>query len=173
MKKTGTDKVMPAPSASEGIEKTTDPTTPLYPLRVAAELTGSSVYALRQYVDLGLILPYKTESNRRLYSQTDLARIQCIRKHLTEDGLNIAGIKAMMGLTPCWLIKPCTLTDYKTCDAYTSTQEPCWQVGQKGAICEGVECRLCPVYQLGNQCSDIKALYKTYLPHSDSEELEQ
>ncbi|MCK4893759.1 MAG: MerR family DNA-binding transcriptional regulator, partial [Calditrichia bacterium] len=46
-----------------------DSITPLFPLRVAAELSNTSIYSLRQYVDLGLILPYKTASNRRLYSQ--------------------------------------------------------------------------------------------------------
>ena len=72
-----------------------NPTTPLYPLRIAAELTNTSIYALRQYVDLGLILPYKSPSNRRLYSKVDIQRILCIRKYLDEYGLNIAGIKAL------------------------------------------------------------------------------
>ena len=52
-----------------------NPTDPLYPLRVAAELTGTSIYALRQYVDLGLIIPFKTPTNRRLYSKVDIKRI--------------------------------------------------------------------------------------------------
>ena len=98
-----------------------NPTAPLYPLRVAAELTGTSVYALRQYVDLGLIIPFKTPTNRRMYSKVDIERILCIRKYLDEYGLNIAGIKALLAAVHCWLIKPCPVEDRKKCDAYTST----------------------------------------------------
>ncbi|NQV37279.1 MAG: MerR family transcriptional regulator [Candidatus Marinimicrobia bacterium] len=134
--------------------------TPVYPLRVAAELTGTSVYTLRQYVDLGLIIPFKTESNRRLYSQTDIQRIRCIRKYIDEYGLNIAGIKAMFAQVPCWLIRPCSKEDQKNCDAFTNSHLPCWLVKTKGEICENEECRTCNVYQLPNQCVDIKSIFK-------------
>ena len=140
--------------------KIIDPITPVYPLRVAAELTGTSVYALRQYVDLGLILPYKTETNRRLYSQTDIQRIRCIRKYLDEYGLNIAGIKTLFAQVPCWLIRPCSEKDRANCDAYTESHEPCWQVSKKGAACKNEDCRTCNVYQLPNQCVDVKSIFK-------------
>lgn len=140
--------------------KKIDPTTPVYPLRVAAGLTGTSVYALRQYVDLGLILPYKTETNRRLYSETDIQRIRCIRKYLDEYGLNIAGIKTLFAQVPCWLIRPCSEEDRMNCDAYTESHEPCWQVSTKGAACKNEDCRTCNVYQLPNQCVDVKSIFK-------------
>ena len=135
-------------------------TTPLYPLRVAAELTSTSVYALRQYVDLGLIIPYKTPTNRRLYSKVDIQRILCIRKYLDEYGLNIAGIKALFAAVPCWLIKPCTESDCEQCDAYTSLTQPCWQVTVKGSTCQNVDCRVCEVYRLPEECSDLKSILK-------------
>jgi len=105
-----------------------DPTKPLYPLRVASELSNTSVYSLRKYIDEGLILPYQTPTHRRLYSQIDILRIQCIRKYLDEYGLNIAGIKVLFAQVPCWLLKPCTEEDCMQCEAYTSITEPCWQV---------------------------------------------
>ncbi len=137
-----------------------NPTTPLYPLRVAADLTGTSVYALRQYVDLGIIIPYKTSTNRRLYSKVDIQRILCIRKYLDEYGLNIAGIKALLASVPCWIIKPCPDEDRDKCDAYTSLIEPCWQVSVKGPTCQNVDCRECDVYRLQEECSDLKSLFK-------------
>ena len=138
------------------------PTAPLYPLRVAAELTGTSVYALRQYVDLGLIIPYKTPTNRRLYSKVDIERILCIRKNLDEYGLNIAGIRALLAAVPCWMIKPCPIEDREKCDAYTSTTEPCWQVTVKGPTCKNVDCRECDVYRLHEECSDLKSIFKKF-----------
>ncbi len=137
-----------------------NPTAPLYPLRVAAELTSTSVYALRQYVDLGLIIPYKTPTNRRLYSKVDIQRILCIRRYLDEFGLNIAGIKALFAAVPCWLIKPCSKSDYEQCDAYTSLTQPCWQVSTKGPTCQNIDCRVCIVYRLPEQCNDLKSIIK-------------
>ena len=137
-----------------------DPTAPLYPLRVAAELTGTSIYALRQYVDLGLILPYKTPTNRRMYSKVDIQRILCVRNYLDKYGLNIAGIKALFAAVPCWLIKPCTESDCEQCDAYTSLTQPCWQVSAKGPICQNTDCRICIVYRLPEECNDLKSIIK-------------
>jgi len=137
-----------------------DATTPTYPLRVASELSGTSIYALRQYVDLGLIIPYKTEKNRRLYSKVDIQRINCIRRFLDEYGLNIAGIKAMFAQVPCWILRPCTPTDQANCDAYNSTHIPCWWVNNKGAECKDADCRTCTVYRLPEHCVDVKSIFK-------------
>ncbi len=144
---------------TESIE---NPTAPLYPLRVAAELTNTSVYALRQYVDLGLIIPYKTPTNRRMYSKVDIQRILCIRKYLDEYGLNIAGIKALLAAVPCWAIKPCPEEDRGNCDAYTSLIQPCWQVSIKGPTCQNVDCRECEVYRLHEECNDLKSIFKKF-----------
>lgn len=134
--------------------------SPVYTIGIAAQLTNTSVHALRVYEDKGLILPYKTDTNRRLYSRQDIQRINCIRHHLDEEGLNIAGIKALLALVPCWLIRPCSEVDHATCDAYTSTTEPCWAASEKGAECRDADCRQCRVYQLGVRCGNIKELYK-------------
>ena len=137
-----------------------NPTTPLYPLRIAAELTGTSVYALRQYVDRRLIIPFKTDTNRRLYSLVDIQRILCIRKFLDEHGLNLAGISTMFAQVPCWLLKPCPDDDRLKCDANTSITEPCWGVSQKGATCQDEDCRTCSIYRLPEKCRDIKSIFK-------------
>ncbi len=137
-----------------------DKSTPVYPLRIAAQLTDTSVYTLRQYVDHGLILPFKTASNRRLYSDADIQRIRCIRRYLDEYGLNIAGIKAMFAQVPCWIIRPCSMEDRNNCDAYTVTHDPCWKATRKGSACINEDCRVCDVYQLPSKCVDIKSIFK-------------
>jgi len=137
-----------------------DHTQPLYPLRVAADLTHTSVYALRQYVDLGLVIPHRTVKNRRLYSLVDIMRVRCIRKYIDEYGLNIAGVKTMFSQVPCWLIRPCSQADRQACDAYTAITEPCWNVKNKGVECQQADCRTCNVYRLPETCTDPKALMK-------------
>lgn len=140
---------------------------PLYTIGIAAKLTDTSVHTLRMYEDKGLILPHKTRTNRRVYSQTDIERIMCIRKHIVEDGLNIAGIKTILAMVPCWEFRPCTQSCRDSCDAYTSVSEPCWSASNKGKECQNIDCRTCDVYLLANKCSDIKALYKDLMNKKD------
>ena len=135
----------------------------LYTIGVASQLTNTTVYTLRMYEEKGLILPHKTATGRRMYSDTDIRRLKCIRHHLDEEGLNIAGIKALLALVPCWIIKPCTVEDRQACDAYSSTLIPCWAASEKGPKCRDEDCRVCNVYQLSDECSDVKSYYKNLL----------
>ncbi len=59
--------------------------SPVYTIGITAELTETSVHALLMYAKKGIILPYITKTNRRLFSKSDIQRIKCIRKHLDED----------------------------------------------------------------------------------------
>lgn len=136
------------------------PTTPIYTLKVAAKLSNTSVYSIRQYVDKGLILPYCTRTHRHLYSQVDILGLRCIRRYLDEFGLNIAGIKALLAMLPCWLLKPCPSDDRSRCDAYISLTKPCWQVAVKGATCKQADCRTCKVYKDFQRGGDAKSLFK-------------
>ena len=147
----------------------TDHSTPLYTIGVAAKLTNTTVYTLRMYENKGLILPYRTSTGRRLYSDTDITRLQCIRDHIDKQGLNIAGIRVLMSLVPCWMIKPCSLEDRQNCEAFTNNIAPCWDVAEKGEICRDQACRLCAVYSLTNECRDIKSFYRGILAIIDNE----
>jgi DNA-binding transcriptional MerR regulator len=66
-------------------------TTPVYTLSTTSTLSGIPVHSIRQYIDKGLIIPFKKESNRNLFSQIDILRLKYIHNLLSEDGLNIAG----------------------------------------------------------------------------------
>src|SRR3989339_600291 len=81
---------------------------PIFPIRAAAQLLKISVHTLRMYEREGLIIPFKKESSHRLYSQTDLKRIECIRRAINEMKISINGIKTMYSLIPCWEIMGCS-----------------------------------------------------------------
>jgi DNA-binding transcriptional MerR regulator len=55
-----------------------------------------------------LIIPFRKESSRNLFSRVDILRLKDIHKLLNEDGLNIAGIRAIFSLLPCRAIRKCT-----------------------------------------------------------------
>jgi len=144
-------------------EPTADRSMPLYTISIAAKLTNTTVYTLRMYEDKGLIIPHRTRTGRRLYSDTDITRLHGIREHIDQQGLNIAGIKSLMAMIPCWLLKPCTPEEWMQCGAYESTTDPCWQAANKSSACRNEDCRHCPIYHIPERCADAKSLYKKLL----------
>jgi len=144
----------------ENLVSQKETTDPVYTLGVASKLSETPAHSIRQYIDKGLIIPFKTDTNRHLFSEVDILRLKCIRKYLDEQGLNLAGINALFSLVPCWIIKPCSEEDRKDCDAYNSTSEPCWKATVKGPQCKNTDCRICNVYRLPEQCTDMKSMIK-------------
>lgn len=134
----------------------------LYPIGMVAKMFKISVATLRMYENEGLIIPQKSRGKHRLYSDADMHRIKCIRKMIEEKGLNIAGIRMTLSAIPCWEIKPCSAEDRESCDAYHTSEIPCWIVENKGEACKNEDCRQCDVYLQSAQCSSIKHILKRF-----------
>ena len=139
-------------------------TTPIYTLSIAADLSGIPVHSIRQYIDKGLIIPFKKESSRNLFSQVDILRLKYIHKLLEQDGLNIAGIRVMLALMPCWAIRNCSAEEREKCQAYFSETYPCWEASEKGTLCKNTNCRECEVYRVVENYPNIKSFLKTIVP---------
>ena len=136
-------------------------TTPVYTLSTTSSLSGIPVHSIRQYIDKGLIIPFRKESNRNLFSQVDILRLKYIHKLLAVDGLNIAGIRSLLALIPCWSIRKCSVKERKQCMAFQSNAYPCWEASEKGAICKNTNCRECEVYRIVENFPDLKSFLKT------------
>jgi MerR family transcriptional regulator, heat shock protein HspR len=139
-------------------------TTPVYTLSTTSSLSGIPVHSIRQYIDKGLIIPFKKESNRNLFSQVDILRLKFIHKLLDEDGLNIAGIRTLLALIPCWAIRRCSAGERDTCQAFHSDAYLCWEASEKGTLCKNTNCRECDVYRIVENYSDLKSFLKTIIP---------
>ena len=129
---------------------------PLLSIGSAAELLGVSINLLRLYEAEGLILPARTSKNQRRYSREDLARISCIRHAIQHESMNIASIKRMMAMIPCWEIMQCSAEDRADCEAYTGSKGPCWSFKHQENKCAIEDCRNCKVYKLASDCNAIK-----------------
>ena len=129
---------------------------PVFSIGSAAKLAGLSVHTLRMYEREGLIIPFKKASKQRLYSQTDLERINCIRTSIKEKKMTIEGIKKVLSLIPCWAIVNCTLKDRENCEAYNGYEKPCWGFNHKHNTCSERECASCDVYKGYTNCTSIK-----------------
>jgi MerR family transcriptional regulator/heat shock protein HspR len=143
-------------------ERLSDKTRPVFTIGVAADLVGVSVHTLRMYETEGLILPQRTKTQRRLYSKVDIDRLQCIRTMIEARGFNLAGIKAVMSMAPCWSIKGCSASDRAGCPAYADALEPCWVVRIRAKICQEEDCVACPVYREVTTCHNMKSFLKEH-----------
>ncbi len=132
-------------------------TEPVYTIGVAADRLGVSVHSLRQYENEGLVLPFKTETRRRLYSDLDLEKIRCIKKMIQEEGLNFAGIRRLLACIPCWKLRKCSEEVRARCDALRDPRTPCWNSDAECAQPLN-SCRDCQVYRKIVDCALILPL---------------
>jgi MerR family transcriptional regulator/heat shock protein HspR len=133
---------------------------PVYTLRIASELSSIPSHSIRQYIDKGLLLPYKLKSNRHLFSSIDIHRLRNIHSLIHEKGLNFAGIRALMAAVPCWAIRKCSLDERKSCRGFSENAVPCWEVSEKDRKCKNENCRTCEVYLTLSRGMDLKAVFK-------------
>lgn len=69
----------------------------VYVISVAAELAGVHAQTLRIYERKGLVEPARTPGGSRRYSERDISLLQRIQD-LTNEGLNLAGVKRVLEL---------------------------------------------------------------------------
>ncbi len=125
----------------------------------AARITGLSESALRKYEAAGLVVFYRTETNRRLVSLEDLERIRKIRYLMKSKGLNIKGILRIWALIPCWELKECSPDDRENCPATESSEAPCWVLLRHKGCAVISSCSKCVVYRFAAYCTeDLKSL---------------
>jgi len=132
-------------------------TDAVYGIGMAASRLGLTVHSLRQYEAEGLIIPFKTRTGRRFYSELELEKVRCIKTMLQEKGLNFEGIRQLLALVPCWKLKGCPAAVRNSCRVRASRNGPCWQ--SIGTCSQGPQdCRACPVYRRLSSCDDLKRL---------------
>ena len=136
---------------------------PVYTLAVASQLSDIPAHSIRQYIDMGLLIPFKLESKRHLFSQTDVKRLKIIQELIHERGLNFAGLRVMMAMVPCWAVRKCSESDQQTCNAYTENYLPCWMASEKGRKCKNTDCRNCEVYHSMDLDAGVKSVLNTLI----------
>lgn len=146
----------------ESSDKSAEKFAPVYTIGVAAEMLGVSVPTIRKYEAAHFVLPYRTDSNHRRFSQTDIEILRCVREMIDKLGVSMNGIDRLLALIPCWEIKGCSEKDRKMCDAYYNDDIPCWSAQVKQGACKEEECRTCIVYEKANNLCHIKELIKQY-----------
>lgn len=72
---------------------------PCYTIGVVARMVDLHPQTLRNYEQIGLVVPHRTPGNIRLYSQREIDRLHKINR-LTQDlGVNLAGVEIILRMT--------------------------------------------------------------------------
>ncbi|HEY6471212.1 MAG TPA: MerR family transcriptional regulator [Candidatus Dormibacteraeota bacterium] len=66
---------------------------PLYTIGIAADILGTTTQSLMMYEHFGLVVPRRSDSNRRLYSQRNLLAIGAVERLMRGRGINLAGVR--------------------------------------------------------------------------------
>ena len=103
---------------------------PLYPIGVVADLIDVHPETIRVWEKNGLVQPAR-RSGKRFYSETDLKRLQFIKRLISQD-LNLPAIRHYLQLYPCWQLNNCPGCMNRTDQA--SCAKPCWQ--EEGTYCQ-------------------------------------
>ena len=84
---------MPAAELAESAAGRMDLDKPIYTLSIAAEILEIHPRTLMMYEALNLVVPHRTATKRRRYSQRDLLTLQAIQRLTRGHGLNLNGAK--------------------------------------------------------------------------------
>jgi MerR family transcriptional regulator/heat shock protein HspR len=71
---------------------------PIYTISVASEVLETHPRTLMMYEHLGLVVPKRTSTNRRRFSQRDIMKLQTIQKLTRRHSVNLAGVRYIIQL---------------------------------------------------------------------------
>ncbi len=80
------------------VDKQIDEYSPILPISVVADLLGIHMRTLMLYEYHKLLVPHRSPSNRRMYSQHDVVQIQFIRYLTRKKKINYAGIRTILSM---------------------------------------------------------------------------
>jgi MerR family transcriptional regulator/heat shock protein HspR len=71
---------------------------PCYTIGVVARMVSLHPQTIRNYEQIGLVTPQRSDGNIRLYSQREVERLLKINRLTQELGVNLAGVEVILRL---------------------------------------------------------------------------
>ncbi len=72
---------------------------PRYVISIAAEMLSTRTYTLRYYEKVGVIKPYRSPGNIRLYSDDDIVLLHRVMALMEDLGVNLAGVEVILRMS--------------------------------------------------------------------------
>lgn len=142
------------------VKKEMDSNEAVLTLSITSRLSGIPAHSIRQYIAKGLLIPYKLDSKRHLFSSNDVKRLKHIQYLIHKKGLNFAGIRSMFSMLPCWVHMECSVEERELCEAFRAFSSPCWEASNKAVVCKNTICRECKVYASLSHTDDLKSFIR-------------
>ena len=73
-------------------------TEPRYVISVAARMLSMQTHTLRYYEKIGIIEPYRSQGNIRLYSERDIDLLRRVKSMVENMGINLAGVEVVLNM---------------------------------------------------------------------------
>jgi MerR family transcriptional regulator, heat shock protein HspR len=133
-----------------------DINTPVYTISVAAKLLNIHPRTIMKYEREGLIKPHRNiQNNHRLFSESDLRWISCIRDIVHKEGINLKAIKYLLNRIPCWGMQKCEMSVRENCSAYRNFTKACWEVMDGICMQGNGNCEDCDVFKMTRTHSTV------------------
>jgi len=131
----------------------------------AARQLNISVQTIHSYERHGVIVLKRDAAGYRIFDETDMERLRCIRNMIKKEALNLSGIRSLMSMIPCWdMNKVCSEEKkYLNCPVYEEGDGPCWIISKQAQNCHS-----CVVYKNSVDCRQVKK----YISHRMTSESE-
>ncbi|MEI7553773.1 MerR family transcriptional regulator [Candidatus Chlorohelix sp.] len=84
------------PNPGSGFEVRINPDKAVYPLSIAADILKLHPRTLRIYEEQELVVPFRTKTQRRRYSQNDIFKLQFVQFLTQKRGVNLSGVKIIL-----------------------------------------------------------------------------
>ena len=75
-----------------------DDVEPRYVISVAARMLSMQTHTLRYYEKIGIIEPYRSQGNIRLYSERDIDLLRRVKSMVENMGINLAGVEVVLNM---------------------------------------------------------------------------
>ena len=72
---------------------------PCYVISVASKMLGVQTHTLRYYEKIGVVEPFRSRGNIRLYSENDMMRLRRVKTLIEDLGVNLAGVEVVLRMT--------------------------------------------------------------------------
>ncbi len=74
----------------------TNDAEPRYVISIAAKMLSTQTHTLRYYEKIGIIAPYRSRGNIRLYSDRDIMMLRHVKSMIDDMGINLAGAEVVL-----------------------------------------------------------------------------
>lgn len=133
----------------------TEETTGLYTIGTVSGMIQEHPETLRVWEKNDLLKPERIGSQRR-YSNVDLLKLRFIKYLIDQKRLNIAGVRQLISMYPCWNKNGCKGGAHKNSLVPINESKPCWKAEGTFCLLSEDKAEMCSSCMLFKSCAKCR-----------------